>query len=1023
MIACRRHRAGLRRVAAWLAVGVLAASTSRGVAAQEEQRQTQGTDPDGDYAAELPRIAPLSPTQSLERFSIADGFRLELVASEPLVADPIAVSFDADGRLYVVCMRGYSEQAAENLGEIRRLEDSDRDGTFDVSHRFAQGLSWPTGVLCWAGGVYVCVAPDILFLRDTDGDGTADERRVVFSGFGRSNVQGLFNSLRWGLDNRVHGATSSSGAAVTRPGRSSTLSLRGRDFAFDPSSEVIEATSGGGQHGMCFDDWGRKFVCSNSRHIDFVYYDDRYLLRHPKLKAPSPRQLIAVDGGQAEVYRRSPVEPWRIVRTRLRVAGTVPGPVEGGGRAAGYFTGATGVTIYRGHAWPKAYRGQAFIGDVGSNIVHRKRLVRQGVGFRAERVGDETSKKEFLASSEIWFRPVQFANAPDGTLHVLDMYREVIEHPKSLPPAIKRHLDLTSGRDRGRIYRIVPAGYEPAAPVRLRAASTAKLVELLSHENAWHRETAARLIYERQDATAVRALETLAQNGAEPLGRLHALCALDGLGALREKVILQALKDSHARVRERAIRLAEPLARSSALVREALYRLANDSDAGVRHQLAFSLGEFTGAGRLPALERILRRDPEDPWVRTAVLSAVPNESGLLLERLAEDAEAIGDPSLVESLKALAYYAGAGRKEDAMATVLQVVRRLDGAEPLRDLLVRELARGRGGDAGDIERLSAGAGRILKELLSKARREAANSALDGDRRAEALRLLPLGAFEASREVLRSALSVSQPPAVQAAALNALGRFKEAAATDPVIAAWPTLNPRLQQEASEILCARRAGVERLLEALATEVVEARLISPARREWLRNHPDQVLAQRARRLLPERRARAAVVESYRKALAEAGDATRGERVFVEVCSGCHATSGRGVELGPSLPAAIARGRETFLLNVLDPNREVHPQYLSYVAVLRNGETVTGMIGAETATSITLRREAQQTTVVLREDLVELRSSGLSLMPEGLEERISPEAMSDLMRYLEGMAKDATADAPNTGARELRRTP
>ena len=169
---------------------------------------------------------------------------------------------------------------------------------------------------------------------------------------------------------------------------------------------------------------------------------------------------IAADGPQAEVFRTSPVEPWRIVRTRLRVAGAVPGPIEGGGRAAGYFTGATGATIYRGDAWPAEYRGQAFIGDVGSNIVHRKTLSADGVLLVANRA-DEGS--EFVASTDIWFRPAQFANAPDGTLYIIDVYREVIEHPASLPPVIKKHLDLTSGRDRGRIYRIVPEGFQAAA--------------------------------------------------------------------------------------------------------------------------------------------------------------------------------------------------------------------------------------------------------------------------------------------------------------------------------------------------------------------------------------------------------------------------------------------------------------------------------------------------------------------------------------------------------------------------------
>ena len=207
------------------------------------------------------------------------------------------------------------------------------------------------------------------------------------------------------------------------------INVRGRDIAFHPRTFEFALTSGAAQHGMCFDDWGRKFVSSNSNHIQQVMYEDRYIARNPLLSPPSSRVSIAADGPQAEVFRTSPVEPWRIVRTRLRVGGKVPGPIEGGGRAAGYFTGATGATIYRGDAWPSQWKGLAIVGDVGSNLVHRKRLEPDGLKFIARRIDEQS---EFVTSSDIWFRPAQFANAPDGSLHVIDVCREVIEHPKSL---------------------------------------------------------------------------------------------------------------------------------------------------------------------------------------------------------------------------------------------------------------------------------------------------------------------------------------------------------------------------------------------------------------------------------------------------------------------------------------------------------------------------------------------------------------------------------------------------------------
>src|SRR5690606_10773015 len=257
-----------------------------------------------------------------------------------------------------------------------------------------------------------------------------------------SNVQGMLNSFHWGLDGRLYGSASSGGGKITSPQHPNrpAVDCRGHDFSFDPRTLEFRTESGGAQHGMCFDDWGRRFVCSNSDHLQMIVYDDRYAGRNPLSAMPPARHSIAADGPQAEVFRLSPVEAWRVIRTEWRVSGRSKGAVEGGGRAAGYFTSATGVTIYRGDAFPAEFREQVFVADVGSNLVHRKRLEPAGVALLGKRIDEG---REFIASSDNWFRPVQFGNAPDGTLYVLDMYREVIEHPHSIPPEIKAHLNLT----------------------------------------------------------------------------------------------------------------------------------------------------------------------------------------------------------------------------------------------------------------------------------------------------------------------------------------------------------------------------------------------------------------------------------------------------------------------------------------------------------------------------------------------------------------------------------------------------
>lgn len=596
---------------------------------------------------DLPRVPPVAPEDAGRTFQVKPGFELQLVAAEPLVVDPIEICFDENGRLFVVEMRDYSEMrdVVPHLGRVRMLTDTNGDGSYDQATIFADDLPWPTAAFWYGGGLFVAATPNLYYLKDTDGDGRADVRQVVFTGYGaetqKLNVQALVNCLRWGLDNRIHGQTSSNGGLVKRGDDSGAagLELRGRDFNFDPRTLAMVPENGGGQYGMCFDDYGRKFACSNSRHIMTFMYDAKYADRNPFYHLPGALVDIPVDGPAAEVYRRSPEEAWRVIRTQWRVTGVTPGVIEGGGRSAGYFTSATGISIYRGDAWPAEFRGDAFIADVGSNLIHRKKVRPDGVGLVAERPADE-QQTEFIASTDLWFRPVEIVNAPDGCLYVCDMSREVIEHPWSIPEPIKKLLDLNSGNDRGRIYRIAPEHFVPRALPQLGNATTAQLVATLNHSNAWHRETASRLLYERQDAAAVPQLREL-QHAAFPLARLHALYALAGLHALQERDVLAALDDPAPGVREHGLKLAETLfvqGTPSAALTARFLALADDPDARVRYQLAFTLGEIKGEGKVPPLAKIVRRDLASSWTRAAVLSSLAQGAGKMFTVLSASPE-------------------------------------------------------------------------------------------------------------------------------------------------------------------------------------------------------------------------------------------------------------------------------------------------------------------------------------------------------------------------------------------------
>src|SRR6185369_2279252 len=575
---------------------------------------------------------------------------------------------------------------------------------------------------CWKGGVFVAATPDLWYLKDTDGDGKADVRRKVFTGFRKLNVQAVMNNLVWGLDNYIHGAGSKNGGQI-RPGGSpdaKPLVMARNDFRFDPVTEQFELLSGGAHFGCTFDDWGHRFLCDIRNPAQHVVLPQRYLARNPYLAAGSVLNDMAESGDQLPVYRISQPELWRVLRAK-RWAGTrdivMPRSELVG---AGVVTSSSGVTSYRGAIYPEKYRGNVFVCECAGNLFYRLQLTPDGATFKAARVDGNA---EMVASTDHWFRPVNFVNAPDGTLHVVDMYRENIEHPWSIPDDIHAAVDLESGRERGRLWRLTPPNFKASKLPWLGHATTLELVATLENPNSWWRETAQRLLFERQDPSAQPALHKMAKRGRTPQARLHALWTLAGLSQLSDEDVIAGLKDPAAGVRENAVKLAEQrvtiLARSSRrdeaqtsptpntsvpltpalspkerenrrpssaklegsvlssaqpnvpplpkgdgrgegkasglttpskqLLTE-LLKHASDSDARVRFQLAFTLGEITEPRALDALATIARRDAADPWIRTAVLSSAANTSDQLLARLLADAHFFAGPSSLEIIR-------------------------------------------------------------------------------------------------------------------------------------------------------------------------------------------------------------------------------------------------------------------------------------------------------------------------------------------------------------------------------------
>ncbi|MFN0054010.1 MAG: PVC-type heme-binding CxxCH protein, partial [Planctomycetales bacterium] len=351
----------------------LAADIARPDATDEELREF------------LKPVPATPPEEAVKAFEGIDGFHMELVAAEPLVYDPIAAAFDEDGNLYACEMRDYPYKPADGLdpiGSVRFLRDTDGDGRYDEAHVFADKLLWAAGVVPWKGGVFVAAPPDIWYFKDTDGDHVADVKRRVFTGFGTGNQQAMVNNLQMGMDHWIYGSTAGNGGLI-RPGDqpdAPPVSVSGRDFRFDPVTEKFELVTGTIQFGNTFDDWGNRFVCSESQPLLQIVLPDHYLARNPFL--PSPYGIQSLAPYPVPIFRISPIERWRQIRSSRRIAKNERAAASAGA-SHHVVDAAAGVMVYRGGAYPSEFYGQVFVGDGQNNLIHRRALVPDGVPFKS----------------------------------------------------------------------------------------------------------------------------------------------------------------------------------------------------------------------------------------------------------------------------------------------------------------------------------------------------------------------------------------------------------------------------------------------------------------------------------------------------------------------------------------------------------------------------------------------------------------------------------------------------------------
>ena len=981
-----------------------------------------GATPAATQAA--PQEAAVShPIAAAGGFELHPGLEISLFAREPDIVDPVALTFDEGGRLYVVEMRDYPYGIGPERkpgGTIRLLEDSDGDGRLDRSTVFATGLSFPTSIAPWNGGVVVTAPPEVIFLKDTDGDGKADVREVLLRGFRLGVTDSNVNGLRWGLDNRLHGVNGGNGGTVfsTRQGGPG-VPLRNLDFSFDPATGQFSTTchtSGG--FGLVFDDWGHSFSTYNINHLQQRILPVRYLDRWPGLPPVEATVSISDHGEMSRIFPVSEPE------TRVNHP-----------EQSGHFSAAGGMGYLGCPGYPGDLSGSLFVCDVVGNLVHRDLLAPAGPIFTARRAPSEQAR-EFFGSRDPAFRPVGIELGPDGALYLISMQRDVIEHPDYIPAKVREKLDLRAGQDRGRIYRITPGDGRRFAAPKLQGLPSIRLVGLLAHSNQWWRVTAQRLLVQRKDRSVVHPLRELAR-GRNPLGRLHALWTLQGLGSLVEPLVLEALADREPGLRTQALLLAEPFVAHSTSLQQRIPALAGDVDPGVRLQAALTLGQLSAELARPGLQRILIADRSSRWTRLAVLSSVQGGEASLLSAL------LNAPSLQEGppensmavLRELADLGAARCRSEA--SLLELVGTLEHraiADPFKAAVLEGLETGisrsgatppaggplaaRLGSIASPESpvLFAAAWRLSHALalpttdsqrstLARAARQVLEEERPREHRIADLHLLALADYAVAGPPLLRLLQGGHAAEIREEALTVLHRFRDLQLARDLVAGWRTLTPSARPPAVNLLLEHTSFHEVLLAAIERDQIkvgELNLDLEQRRRLLRKSSPSVAARAAKWIGDEEYSnRKKVVEEWLGKMPAAGEPTRGREVFSRLCSPCHALDGVGNPVGPDLGALAHRSVEDLLSNILDPNMAINPAYVSFTAETESGDLETGILQAESAEAIVLLQAGGKKVTLPRRQLKRLESGGLSLMPEGLEAGLTPAELRDLIAFLQ----------------------
>lgn len=660
---------------------------------------------------------PRSPEESAAAFKLPDGFRMEVVASEPLIESPTGVCWDEHGRMFVSELHGYNlegqldiedlnktgkldtqvrrveadekfKQAAKvgTYGVVKMLRDTDRDGRMDSVTVWATNLPAAYGIVPARRGVIVACAPDIVFLADRDGDGKPDVREVLFTGFRVGEMWRGINSPQWGEDGWIYFGRGWGGSVITGPKLKEKVALPDTDFRIRADGSAIEPVTGGtGTFGFAMTDAGDRFTENTT--IPAIYIAPlpwQYLERNPNAATPS----LEAASGDRRAYSISKPHPWRQKRADdpayFQYYNSRYGAAES--EADGWFTAACGPLVYRDNALPGLH-GQYFVCEPSGNLIHRALIEQDKSVFKIRRAPVE-EKSEFAATSDQWSHPINLTHGPDGSIWVTDFYREIIEDYSAIPRHLQQQYGVYNGYDKGRIYRLTHRDAHKSPPSDMIRLDAVELARECASPLLWRRQTAQRLLVERGQKSVANTLRKILEDKTTSASALvTTLRTLDQLGQLQTDDLQQCLRHSDAAVRIHALQLADTKfadEKARTLLDGALTAAAEEKDSRVQIQFALSLGESRDPRAFAVLGHFATKQSDVRWMDAAVLSSVGGREGDLFAEilraqsgstgfLSRIAQTIGarrdDPELTRVLKLLGYAA-----PDTQSAVLEALAR-------------------------------------------------------------------------------------------------------------------------------------------------------------------------------------------------------------------------------------------------------------------------------------------------------------------------------------------------------------